>query len=376
MRKAATVLVLGDPGPIRDELLLRSEIDVVWSVSFRDALELLRVYRVEACILSPEFEQLPGYQPFREVLGQVPCLVQGPVDEPLPAPPGPDELSVWAHEDVEPVLAFLARHTGLVFARYPRAPVRLSVEVGVHGETYALETTNLSVSGVAIDSFPDVEPSTRVELCLDLPERPVYLLARVVRLIENDGRRQAGLSFTDLSENLRAAIASCVDEALPADAPEERLFGELEIPLPRPRPVSGRETTELELVSITSPPEAGPCSEIPGSLMRNIAGPTGLTDNLVPTWFEHLTEDLTNIERAAALGNEAPEWAHRVLRLRIEIARARADDTGSLPPALLDEAYRTCAGLEEETQDAPIVVRQQVSTIRASLLRDVLGEAI
>ncbi|MEL6188528.1 MAG: hypothetical protein AAFU79_28225, partial [Myxococcota bacterium] len=78
----------------------------------------------------------------------------------------------------------------------------------------------------------------------------------------------------------------------------------------------------------------------------------------------------------AALGNEAPEWAHRVLRLRIEIARARADDTGSLPPALLDEAYRTCAGLEEETQDAPIVVRQQVSTIRASLLRDVLGEAI
>lgn len=367
MRKAATVLVLGDPGPTRDELLLRSEIDVVWSESFRDALELLRVYRVEACIVAPSFERMEGYEPFRAQMGNIPCLVRTSVPRDAHACPTGYE------PDVEPVLAFLARHTGLVFARYPRAQVSLPVEVDVQGERFQLETTNLSVSGVAIDGFPPVAPGTRAELCLDLPERPIYLLARVVRIFEVNGTYQVGLSFTDLTEGPRASIAAYVENMLPADAADERLFGELEIPMPRLRTVTAMAAETGEICSRAAAPMVASLPESPQ--MRRPRPSHGLTNNLVPVWFDQLSEDLSEVERTAALGGDAPEWAHRVLRLRIELARARADTMGEVPPALLDEAYRTFAGLEEETQDAPLMVRQQVSSIRASLLRDVLGEA-
>lgn len=368
MRSAATVLVLGDPGSIRDELLLRREIDVIWSASFDDALSLLRVYAVDACIVAPEFERLSGYEPFRAAIAGVPCLVRSAADEPAPR-------LAWPGDEVEPVLAFLARHTGLVFARYPRAPVRLPVCVEMHGEQHELETLNLSVSGVAIRGFPRVSAGTRAELCLELPDRPLYLLARVVRLLEQDGELQAGLTFTDLGEVARAALSRYVDEALPDVGGEGRLFGDLEVPLPRPRKVAGI-TLELEAPTGRLTPLGLEVGAMGPPAIRQITETQNLSGALVPPWFDHLSEDLSDIERLAALGGDAPEWAHRVLRLRIGLARARAHAPGEIPPTLLDEAYRTFAGLEAETADAPLQVRQQVSSIRASLLRDVLGEAI
>ena len=363
MRRAAAVLVLGDLGAIRDELLLRPEVDVIWSASFDDALDLLRVYRVEACIIAPEFEALSGFEGFRGGLGGVPVLVHRPGRR--AAMPGG-----WC-EDVEEVLAFLARHTGLVFARYPRAAVELPVTIEAQGARSEARTLNLSVSGMAVRGFPDVPEGARVEVCLELPDQPVYLLARVVRVQDVDGARQAGLSFTDLGEAPRAALARCVEATLCEGASEGRLFGELEVPLPRLRVIETRPDASRDL----SPPlsDEGGGMAVSAPPVRTVGEPSAGTDNL-PPWFEYLSEDISDVERLAAIGADAPEWAHRVLRLRISLARARAAEPGEVPLALLDEAYRTFAGLEVETADAPAEVQRQVSSIRASLFRDVLGE--
>lgn len=367
--RAATVLVLGDPGAIRDELLLRGEIDVVWSASFTDAMELLQVYRVDACIIAPEFERFRGYESFREALRDIPCLVRS-------ANPNRNaRTALWSGTDVEPVLAFLARHTGLVFARYPRASVDFPVTAEVHSEQYHLRSINLSVSGIAVESFPvGIEPGTRVELCVDLPAKPIYLLSRVVRvLVGANGRRQAGLTFTDLQEGPRAILARAVEEALPDGEEDTRLFGALEIPMPRPRRITDAEPSlDIETPSVRR--WRYPDSEPPdGPLLRTLSETQGLSGSL-PNWFEHLVDELSDVEKRAAVGGEAPEWAHRVLKLRIDLARARAGETGEVPPALLDEAYQTFAGLEQETADAPLQLKEQVSSIRASLLRDVLAE--
>lgn len=356
MRKAATVLVLGDPGPVRDEILLRREIDVVWSDSFDDALELLEVYRVEACIVAPAFETYGGYAAFRARLGNVPCLVRRGA-----------EVVAEDADDSEPFLRFLARHTGLVFARYPRVALEVPVTVEVHRRKHHLVTTNLSVSGVAIHGFPPTPPDTRVELCLDLPERPLYLLARVVRCFGRGDEVQAGLSFTDLGEKPRAVIARAVDEVMAPERETALLFGELEIPTPDPRHLG--EVVTMPRMRVMRADTGGP-------RMRTLTRAETQTCDTLPDWFGGLEEELTDVERLAALGMEAPEWAHRVLRLRIELARVRADIHGEVPLALRDEAYRTFVGIGEETADAPAEVREQVSSIRASLLRDVLGESV
>ena len=355
MRRAATVLILGDPGPLRDEILLRKEIDVVWSESFADARELLAVYDVDACIIAREFERAEGYERFRDALGAVPCLVQ--------RRPG---LRGAGPEAQEPVLHFLARHTGLVFARFPRVDLQVPVTLEAFGEKHELLTHNLSVSGVAVADAPDLPAGTRVELCIELPEAPVYLIARVVRTCGRGELRTVGLSFTDLHEGVRRRLARAVEDAMPRDGQEPRLFGELEVPLPDVRRVGGPSRARVE---------APPAVERAPLAMRRVREPEPAPGEL-PDWFDGLGEDLTELERLAALGLDAPEWAHRVLRLRIELARARSRSPGGLPLALRDEAYRTFAGLEEQTMDAPLEVREQVSSLRASLLRDVLGDPV
>ncbi len=357
MRKAATILVLGDPGALRDELLLRPEVDVVWASSFEDALELLAIYPVDACVLTPPFEAAPGHGRFRAASAGTPCLVHRPRFRRQGSP--------WP-EDVETALGFLARHTGLAFARYPRVPLRLPVTAGLHGQTYELETRNLSVSGVAIADFPDAPSGTRAELCIELASGPLYVLARLTRRIRTGHAVRAGLSFTDLGEGPRARIVDEVAAALPPWRDHARLFGELEVPVPASRPI---ERTEADL-----PWELGLADTV--DLACPAPRPISDTQGLGPpdpTWFSQLSEDLSASERLAAFGGDAPAWAHRVLQLRIAIARARSSETGPLPAVLLDETYRLFAGLEAEVQSAPAQVREEVSSIRASLLRDVLG---
>ncbi len=367
MTKAATVLVLGDPGPVRDELLLRREIDVIWAASFEDALMLANVYRLEACIVAPIFQRRPEFETFRREMGQVPCLVRAPSQR------SAKERSLNPHynEEIESVLNFLARHTGLLFARYPRADLCLPVTVEVAAEQWELETINISVSGLAIRGFPEVENGMRVELCIDF-ERPLYLLARVVRTYQQDGENYAGLTFTDLGEMQRAVISRAVEEAIAEDDSvdelEQELFGDLGLDeLLKPRALGSADPIEFPTGSIFD--DSCHSEALPN--IRQLAQGAEPTCDM-PEWLCHLTEDLTAIENAAALGGEAPDWAHRVLKLRISLARARADETENIPSSLVDEAYQMFAGLPEETQDAAPEIQQQVSSIRASLLRDVL----
>lgn len=362
MRKAATVLVLGDPGPVRDELLLRREIDVIWSASFEDALQLVRVYRIEACILAPAFESVDGYEQFRAAIGDVPFLVTRPTQ--------PASTTLTA-PDVEPVLRFLAQQTGLVFARYPRAPLELPVTLEARGQAWERQTLNLSVSGVAIRDFPEVEAGARVEMCIELPQRPVFLLGRVVRLLERSGTRVAGLTFTDLSEPLRMELSRAVEECICGEDGPPRLFGELEIPMPRTLLATGYtvDTDPTPVLPRVVEPDMTP------PLPRQLADHASVSIDLIPDWIAQLSDEMSASERLAATGGDAPDWAHRVLSLRLRLARARARKTGDVPPALVDETYRLFSGLEKETWDAPAKEREEVSTIRAALLRDVLGVA-
>lgn len=350
-------MVLGDPGPVRDELLLRAEVDVIWSACHEDTLELIKNYTIDACIVAAKFQSLLGKDEFREAIKIIPVMV-------------------WHRDayDVDTVLGFLARSTGLIFARYPRVALKLPVTLGVHGDQYHLETDNLSVSGVAISHFPNLAAGTRVELCLELPSRPIYLLARVARVYEGPAGRQGGLTFTDLGEGLRAALTQVVDERLSESQDLPSFIGDQFISMPLLRQVVDQESREWmqQNGSLATPSLS---ISYDGLTMRTISDGKSASCELLPDWFEHLQGELSDPERLAACGGDAPHWAHRVLQLRISLARARSrTPTNDVPPTLIDEAYRMFAGIEQETMDAPFEVREQVSSIRASLLKDVLGE--
>ncbi|MBX2810499.1 MAG: PilZ domain-containing protein [Myxococcales bacterium] len=364
-KKAATALVLGDPGPARDELLLRGEIDVIWSASLDDTLEILKVYTIDACIVSSHYQPFLTDVRFLQATEKVPVLL-------------------WSDgsSDVESVMRFLANSTGLLFVRYPRAPICLPVTIGVHGEQFHLETINLSVSGMAVNHFPALAPGTRAELCLELPDYPVYLLARVVRVFESEEGRQAGLSFTDLGESLRATLANLVEEFLPTKVDDPSFIGDwcLSVPLPR-RVIDG----DAQGVDREPGVACGAAEEIESFMtlsgdddlsapsMRLIDEESAMSVDVMPEWFEYLHHEMSAPEKLAACGKDAPNWAHEVLRFRISLARARATlPTRDVPPTMVDEAYQMFSGIEQETMDAPYEVREQVSSLRASLLRDIL----
>lgn len=364
LSKAATVLVLGDPGPFRKELLVHKEIDVLWASEVVDAKKILATTSVDACIVSPDLhEQIPGLESH---LVHVPCIALCSTDE---RNTRPNFRSVVEVEQVDSLVALLSEHTGLQFARYPRAEVSAPVVVRHGGNTHRLESIDLSLSGIAIARFPAAQIGTRVGLTLELGDAKVTLDARVVRWFEHNGQRTAGLTFVHIEEDDQRVIAAAVKDVLQW-APQQQLsadalFGDLGLDalsppalctldvVTSPTPAFVLRTQDLELPRL--------CQLLDGEAIE------------APDWLTRLAEDLTAVEAAAARDRPCPSWAPRVLRLRIHLAFANSTECiAKTPSALLDEAYRAFEALKFESHGQSGSLIAQIGRIRAALLRSIV----
>lgn len=364
MSKAATILVLGDPGPFRKELLIHKEIEVIWASSPEDAAQILADTTIDACIVAPEFRDRVDV--LKTDLIHVPCIALQPTNREAQRP---DFASVVEVEKVDSLVALLSEHTGLQFARYPRADVLAPVTLQHNGRVHHLDSIDLSLSGIAIAAFPPAQVGTRFELILDVGERSLHLTARVVRWFEHQGQRAAGLTFVDVTESQREVIGAAVkkvlqwggDDRLSADT----LFGDLGL--------ENLEPQALRTLDVAN--------KVPAFVLRTqdleIPRLCQLLDGeeiLAPDWLGELAEDLTAVEAAAARGRPCPAWAHRVLRLRLHLAHAKSTTRkDKIPSSLLDEAYRVFESLRDEGVGQSGSMVAQIGRIRAALLRNIVS---
>ncbi len=365
MSKAATILVLGDPGPFRKELLIHKEIDVIWAESPEHAADVLSCTTVDACIVAPQFRE--RLDALKSELIHVPCIA---LQTPERDRERPDFASVVEVEKVDSLVALLSEHTGLQFARYPRADVLVPVSFEHHGRTYQLDSIDLSLSGVAIANFPPAQVGTRVDLMIDLAGHSLQLAARVVRWFEHNGLRSAGLTFVDVTETQRKIIGDAVKDVLQWTGDEhltvETLFGDLGLESEAPPalrtldmsnanvPAFVLRTQDLELPRL--------CQVLDGE------------EIIAPDWLTELAGELTAVEASAARGRPCPAWAHRVLRLRLHLAHAKSTTRKDrIPSSLLDEAYRMFESLKDESVGQSGSMKAQLGRIRAGLLRSIVS---
>ncbi len=371
MRQSASVLVLGDPGPVRNELLLRSEIEVLWASSIEQAEAMLKHCTVDICISSPSSGEASELCAIADMENGVPCLV-------LTHPnPGGANLSpmkgstTFAVDQIETLLCELGERLDLSFAKHARADIEVPVRVVIDGEEHELRTINLSASGVAVRGFPKASAGTRAELIFEVQGRALRTQARVVRCFSSRKARAAGLVFVDLPEGVRAAIAKLVDSRLSrrsGDLSLEMLFGDLTLDIENDssRALNTRDVDSGPLPDdfVTDMEEI----EIP-QLRKVLKGELELHEGAA--WMQKLVSELSEVEVAAATGQKVPLWTHASFRMRCYLAWARAEER-RLPSVIVDEAYRLFVGLAEEAEVHRGGMVAQIGKIRAALLRDIL----
>src|SRR5262245_59881478 len=130
--KRGTILVLGDPGPVRNDLLMRSDLEMLWMSRMQDALAVLRETTPNVCLLGPELSAQDARQFMLSVAPRrIPCVVMVDPKQKSSVLPA---LAVHAAAviplpQIESVLALVGFHTGLQFAKDARALIEASVRV-------------------------------------------------------------------------------------------------------------------------------------------------------------------------------------------------------------------------------------------------------
>lgn len=378
-KAAATILVVGDPGPFRRELLLHREIEVLWAGTVDEALAMARNARLDGCIISPEFTSdgpsREHLRPLMRALVPSPVIVLVASDAGSPGFGGDHPPHVVEVGEVESLVRLLAERTGLRFARFPRADLILPASVVMAGRHFSLQTINISVCGVAVRGFPPAPVGARAHLILEVEGKALHLSCRVVRWFDHQGVRSAGLTFVDLGEAQRTVIGRAVEKELrwiPGQRLDaETLFGDLGLD-------DGGGARPLRTVDVGKEPfsEYVPLAgelEL-DDLCRLIAGEPASSD--VPLWMIDLASELTEVEAVAARGAPAPEWAKDALRLRVALARTRGSSwERKVPSVLRDDAYRLFERLKTEAAGQPGAVMAQIGKIRAALLREIVSVA-
>lgn len=371
MGRAARILILGRELPFREELLEHREIDTHWARSTSEVAHALRKAQVDACIVAPDFRDREAIWLIHRSLQSAPCLVL--VED-------PKERNAWAPDEatavipvaeIDSIVMLLAQYTGLRLARYPRADIKVPVLVDLHGRVYERTTRDLSLSGVAIADFPKAPVGVRAELLIRLEAQTVRLRGRLIRWIDEEEGRAAGLSFIDMPEGARAVVQEAVQKSLsklPLQWEMDGLFGDLDLEASS----GGQALRTQDLASSPVPAFVPRTADMEIPIVQGLVEGT-LPADAAPQWLVSLVSDLTGVEGAAARGRPAPPWALAVLKLRINLARVRDKFPDRPPPsALIDDAYRMFERLRRETEGETGAILSQVRRIRTDLLRQMV----
>jgi hypothetical protein len=372
---AATIIVLGDPGPFRTELLTHPDLEVLWATSPGEASMLLGSSRAKACLISPEFERSPVLRLVLRAAGtRVPVIMlrtAGAASLALDT----SKVRVLEVFEVGALMSVLSEELGVLFKRHPRAQLAIPVVLEQDGRRVDGRTVELGVTGATLRDLPHLPLDLPVRLAMRLETTSLILSARILCMFDSSGVRCAALEFVDLKDEEREVLRQTVERRLlwehdqqlqsadllgPREAPEE--------PVPEPS-----TTDDLEGVH----PLLG--GEFLGQELRALAllFAGELPVDELPVWLVMLAGELTPLEIEAACGGAAPAWARHSLELRTALTRARfGGDEAEHLDALVEDGFR----LVRTLRDAPLCddaeVLWQVARIRASLLREIVSRLV
>jgi len=372
MARAARILVVGESLPFKAELKEHREIETRWVRTAPEVASWLRKAKVDACIVTPDFDDREVIWLIRKSLGQAPCLVL--VDHARERASWPPDIAtaVIPVEEVQSIVMLLAQYTGLRLARYPRADIAAPVMISIHGRTFDRTSRDLSLSGIAINDFPKAPIGVRADLTLMLSGKSLHLRARLVRWLDGPAQTVAGLNFIDMPEGPRAIVHTAVQEALqklPLQWEIDELFGDLALE----EQGGCRALRTADVASSPLPAFLPRTADLEIPLVRALLEGEAQSAE-VPAWLNALVSDLTGVEAAAARDRPAPPWAMSALKLRINLARVRDRFADRPPPsALIDDAYRMFERLRKETEGEKGAILAQVRRIRTALLRDMVA---
>jgi hypothetical protein len=389
MAGSIAVLLYGDPGPVRRELLLRAEIDAHWATTHDEVMTLLSNVRFALMVIAPDVERS------QEIINvvresKVPCirLLEPTRTGEYPAPKLAQLKEMLMREsaratlseidrdlyapidDVGRVLIHIEQLTSLRFARNPRVALRFPTRARVHGTEYNCATVNLSVSGVLLENFPATPLGTPVDLVIDAPDGPIDLHAQIIRASANEGMTQTGLAFLNVGAGQRVALERIVRRALRTSSKvrlEEQILEALS------HPISHEPQSTADLIAGATDVWRK-AQEVEMALLGDLVNdrePQGY----VPPRLRKINAELTEPERKVLAGKSAPPWASMAVQLRVALAGIRTNPTyrREAPPDLIDRTYELISHLSSvsEGQGANVVVH--ITRIRAALLREIFS---
>lgn len=378
MSSNVSLVVCGDVGPARQVLLERRDLELFWTDSYEECLATLRHARPKLCLvrLKDENKLYAFLRNVRE-LGSMPCVVLlEPAQERFRSActlAGASETALV--DKSEQVLQVVSDFTGLQFAKDVRVDYQTVVEVNAGRDTFVLETSNISASGVAIRGFKTMPVGTPVELKFVGEHRLAPFRAHIVRCWNAKDVAMCGLRFARLDApqlDWLKSVVHATSGSLPSPPTDlDALFSDLSLPVVDAGRalVTGDLSQPAEETAAPTGPQTGLKDQLAAFVRAAREGHS--PPPTVSPWIEQAVEKLTQIEVASALDEPAPEWASFALNLRLRLFEWRAAHPRSpVPGHLADDAHRLFVALPTEASKCDDATRAQVSIIRAALLRD------
>lgn len=361
MGLAPSLLLFGDPGPMAARLLMEDRLRLLWAVHRAEAERMVTAGEVDLCLLSMRH---PEAQDLRDTVLRAAGV---PVVE-VAAAPSDDATPESVDVDARRALLRLEAHLGLCLSTVECEPVHTTAELIAGDGHWGGTVSALGGRGCVVEGLPHTLDGQSVELRLDLHDGALWCAGVVTRWLPRAERSVASVRFLDLAPPQSQRIHAFLQEAA-ASAAAEAIFEGL--PLSSEEPTGPLSTQDVGAQPLPDEVQAT-AGEVALPMIRGLLSGE-LVEGKIPAYVAKVALELTDIERRAALGQDAPSWARRALTLRLQLACARAMFRRRLPSALLDEAYQNFVVLAAEGASESDETMAELGRIRAALLREVLA---
>jgi hypothetical protein len=352
----ARILVLGDPGPFRMELLGIPRVELLWVSSPGEAAGALGQSGIDALLVASALEQSPLMRlVLRTAASEIPVVMLRPEGS---GPPEVEARPVMEVVEAPDLSGVLSRATGRYIRRPPRVEMTLPMMIEHKRRRLNGQTVELGLTGLTARDLPPLPTDVPLRLALR-PDGgdPVVLRVRIASWFDWLGRRMASIDFLEIGAREYAVLERTVKTRLLAE--ESRRLAQRR----RRRPAE----------DLAEPTSDEPPMQL-GSILETLAGLYSgrLPMEKLPVWLVVLAGELTPTEIEAVQGGAAPAWAHESLRLRAGLLRARFGASDADLPALLDDTYRLIDTLKDEAHGEEAEVVRVLGRARAWLLRSIV----
>lgn len=363
--KPVSILILCDAGAAGRELLARRDVELGWALSVPEAVEAMERRRPRLVLVREEMA-MAFLSRAKSFLQRVPVVV---LLEGASWDRRSDYFAAGATALVSAasrarIFECITELTGLSTRFAPRVGYSEVVDVGIAGARLYLEAIELGASGIGLRDFPPSRTGEQVEIGLVMMDPPLTVSGMVVRTYVGRRGPVTEVAFNGLDEAERNRLEAYVSEQL-------HRVETLPDPVGLTSDILGGTFT-LDLLDAF-----GPEADTPDRWMDLMAERMRVDSEVrAPRWLQRVERELTEVERRALMGLEAPSFARAAVAMRVDLARSQAslEDPESLRESCA-LALDFCRSLAMDDTGARSGYLGYVSEIRAGILGQIYGWA-